>query len=342
MSAQDHGLMGNTGSLSGKELLDALQKLRCHGTLTLQSDTGTLIALLGDGRIKTRHQLGRFGALEDEGFAFRFQPHAPSDLPLLVSVHPGSTLAALRSLPRFGSIQELPTGLVDLRDLIEWLRRRSFTGSITTSFESEQALVLLLRGRIGGALFERDGFVLDRGNALRALYRHCLDERAPLRLEPLDGLVVRSLLGLALVQPAGATNPSTYSGVHATEKGYTFYRNGEPYLHVAAELTGASQRYAPLSDDATLEEPQLPDDPPGWEERRYALTLRGRDALNPMTELSMQFGQTFGGSGRTVLDALGQGLTLEEAAARLHFDLQELKPWLQRLEADGLIRERGL
>lgn len=336
------GLWGNTGGLSGKELLEALQQLRCHGTLTLRRDNGTLIVLLGDGRVRASHRLGRFGDLEEEGFTFRFQRHAPSDLPLLGSAHPGSATAALRALPHFGGAQELPVGLVDLRDLLERLRGRAFTGSLTTSFEGERALVLLLRGRVGGALFERDSFVLERGNALRALYRHCLDERAPLRLEALDGLLVRSLLGLALLQPAGATNPNTYSGVHATEQGYTFYRNGEAYLHIAAELTGSSQRYAPLSDNTAFEEPLLPDDPPGWEEQRFALTLRGRDALNPMTELAMQFGQKFGGSGRNVLDALGQGLTLEEAAARLKFDLQELKPWLQRLQDDGLIREQGL
>ena len=335
-------MWGDTGSLSGKELLDALQKLHCHGTLTLHRDAGTLIVLLSNGRVKATHKFGRFGALEDEGYTFRIQPHAPSDLPLLGSAHPGSTMAALRALPHFGGGQELPTDLIDLRDLLDRLRQRAFSGSLTTSFNGEQALVLLLKGRVGGALYERDNFVLDRGNALRALYRHCLEERAPLRLEPLDGLIVRGLLGLALMQPAGATNPSTYSGVHATERGYTFYRNGEAYLHIAAELTGSSQRYAPLSDDATFEEPLLPDDPPGWEEQRYALTLRGRDALNPMTELAMQFGQTFGGSGRNVLDALGQGLTLEQAAARLQFDLQELKPWLQRLQDDGLIREQRL
>jgi hypothetical protein len=342
MNGDLHGLWGNTGSLSAQALLDALLDLGHDGTVTLQRGAGTLITLLGEGRVKATHKLGQASALDQGGYTFRFQPHAPSDLPLLDSDHPGSALAAVRALPHLGGAQELPTELIDLRALLDHLRRRSFSGSLTTRFESEQGLVLLLRGRIGAALFERDGFVLDRGNALRSLYRHCLEGRAPLRLEALDGVIVRALLGLALVRLAGATNPDTYSGIHATEQGYTFYRSGKAYLHVAAELTGSSQRYAPLADDADIDEPQLPDDPPGWEDRRFALTLRGRDALNPMTELAMEFGQTFGGSGRNILDTLGKGLTLEETATRLKFDLQELKPWLKRLQEDGLIREQGL
>jgi hypothetical protein len=342
MSATDRGLWGRSDDLSGRALLAALTERGRSGTLTLRREGGTFLALLGEGGVEATHTLGRFGSLDDDGFTFRFQAHAPSDLPLLASDHPGSALAALRALPHFGGGRELPSELIDLRVLLDHLRRTAFTGSLSSNFESEQALVLLLRGRIGGALYERDGFVLDRGNALRALYRHCLEGRSSLRLEALDSVVVRSLLGLALVQLAGATDPSTYSGVHASEQGYTFYRNGEAYLQVAAELTGTSQRYAPFSDDAPFEEPQLPDDPPGWEDRRFTLTLRGRDALNPMTELSMQFGQAFGGSGRGILDTLGRGMTLEETAARLDVDLQELKPWLQRLQDDGLIREQAL
>ena len=339
MTSVNKGLSGSSTSLSGTELLDALLNLGYQGTLALSRQQGSLILLFGNGSLKASHRLGSFGSLENVGWSFRFQGHSPSDIPQLASLHPGAALATLRALPSLGARQELQVGLIDFRQLLDRLRERSFSGSLSFSFESHHGLVLLLNGRVGAALFERDAVITERSNALRAMYRFCLEERGPLRLESLPPLLVRSLLGMALAQPAGAITPSTYSGLQATERGYTFYHQGEGYLHIDAELTGSGQRYAMVAEDAPLAEPELPDDPPGWEEQTFALTLRGQDALNPMTDLAMQFGHAFGDSGHHILDALSRGLTVEETATEMQLDLHELKPWLNRLQDDGLIRE---
>lgn len=82
----------------------------------------------------------------------------------------------------------------------------------------------------------------------------------------------------------------------------------------------------------------LPEEPPGWEAQHYVLTLRGRDALNPMTELWMRFRATYGVPGQRLLEVLTDGATLEAVAAALDTPLEELRPWLHKLEEEGMVR----
>ena len=157
--------------------------------------------------------------------------------------------------------------------------------------------------------------------------------------------MLASLLGLATAQPSTDPNRAAYTGLEADERGYHYFDQGERVLHVPAELVGTARRYRRLESDrdALLPELELPDDPPGWEENTYALTLRGQDAVNPMTDVAMRFHEEYGPMGRRILDALGRGASIEKAAGALGLDLQEFKPWLRRLEEDGLVRvrERG-
>ena len=99
----------------------------------------------------------------------------------------------------------------------------------------------------------------------------------------------------------------------------------------------AIQRYAALDEPAAPVVP-LPEEPPGWEAQHYVLTLRGRDALNPMTELWMRFRTTYGAPGQRLLEVLTDGATLEAVAAALDTPLEELLPWLHKLEEEGMVR----
>ena len=107
----------------------------------------------------------------------------------------------------------------------------------------------------------------------------------------------------------------------------------------AAEHTEppAIRRYAALDEPAAPVVP-LPEEPPGWEAQHYVLTLRGRDALNPMTELWMRFRATYGAPGQRLLEVLTDGATLEAVAAALDTPLEELRPWLHKLEEEGMVR----
>ncbi|MEX2536015.1 MAG: hypothetical protein WD273_10520 [Trueperaceae bacterium] len=374
------GMLGNSGAFSQEGLLDLALRLSCSGTLAVRYPGGTRLLLLDNGRIKSSFDLGTPGEASSSGVDFHFEPHHVADVAQLSSPFPSSVLGVMRALPIFGPAQPLPTGLVDLRALVSRAKAERLTGALTvagaatspdgatpatadlaaatapmrpadkasttstttpvaTSNRAERGVALFHEGRIGAAFFEREGQVWERSDALRAIYRYSLEsERPPMLLHPIGGELMRGLLGLALERRAAAGDPNNYTGVTASEGGYTFYCEGKPYLHLAAQLLGTGGRFTPLE---TVPDLQLPDDPPGWERRRFDLTLRGRDALNPMTELSMKFGDNYGVNGRNVLEAIRRGLSIEDAAARLEIDLQELKPWLERLQSDGLIRPRN-
>lgn len=329
-------LAGHAPDTPARKLLETLARLGCSGTLTLTRERGQLLVLLAEGEARATFALGEPGALDDPAGAYGFEAHAPGELPQLGSGHPSAAIAALRALPRLAPPEPFRPALTDLKALLAELRGAEADAALTWGRGNEAGIAVLCGGSIGAALYERDGFVWERGDALRALYRHSLEAGGPpLLLWQLGSALARALLGLALDARAAGADPDGYDGIRSSETGYTYYRDGRAYLQVRATPAGAGISYAAPTVVPSL---ALPDDPPGWERSRYALTLRGRDALNPMTELAMNFGANHGRHGRRVLDALRRGLSVEETAAQLGCDLDDLKPWLERLETEGLIR----
>jgi DNA-binding transcriptional ArsR family regulator len=57
-----------------------------------------------------------------------------------------------------------------------------------------------------------------------------------------------------------------------------------------------------------------------------------------MTELWMRFRTAYGAPGQRLLEVLADGATIEHVAAALETDLDELGPWLKKLEEEGLVR----
>ena len=333
------GLLGNTGALSGQDLLEGLRALRASGTLALSADTGAVLLQVARGQVEASYKLGHYDSLEAPAQGFHLHPHEPGEAPRLPSRCPESASPLLRAMPRFAPPKILPPVLVDLRMLLEKLRGSAFNGALSFATDGASAAALFLQGRIGAAAAERAGHVHVGTDAMRVLQRAGLDPDGPeLELDALDPLLVRSLLGMALGRAAPSADPSTFNGLVLEAQGARFVRNGQPYLQIDGGAGGPTTRFALLEDDAAMPDLHLPDEPPGWEQQRYALTLRGQDALNPMTELAMHFRTSFGRAGQKVLEALGGGLTLEQASEQLHLDLQELKPWLKRLEDEGLVR----
>lgn len=342
------GLVGTTGALSGQDLLEGLRSLRASGTLALSGESGAVLLQVARGQVEASYKLGHYVSLEATGQGFHLHPHEPAEAPRLPSRCPESASPLLRAMPRFAPPKILPPALVDLRMLLEKLRATAFNGALSFagkegSASGSSAAALFLQGRIGAAAAERGGHVHVGTDAMRVLQRAGLDPEGPeLELDALDPLLVRSLLGMALGRSAPSADPSTFNGLVLEAQGARFVRNGQPYLQVEGGAGGPTTRFALLEDDAAMPDLHLPDEPPGWEQQRYALTLRGQDALNPMTELAMHFRTSFGRVGQRVLESLGRGLTLEQASEQLHLDLQELKPWLKRLEDEGLVRASGV
>lgn len=337
-----HGLLGSMGDIGAERFLDALRTLRCSGTLALCDDGGVILLQIAKGQVEASFKLGTYGRLEATGQTFHLYPHEPADEPRLPARSSTSRAPLLRALPRLAPAQRLPIGAVDLPRLLESLHERAFNGVLSYVDGKETAVALLVEGTIRAAVHERGDQVHTRGEALRALQRAGREGRGGVfELEAIDPLVARPLAALALGRAASAEAGATFSGLEVDTFGYRFFRNGQAFLRVLAEPVEPIGRYAldPVQA-ARAPELALPSEPPGWEDRRYALTLRGQDALNPMTDLNMAFRTEHGRDGQRVLEVLGRGRTLADAALDLEFELSELKPWLERLEAAGMIREQ--
>jgi hypothetical protein len=335
-----HALCGTTGTLGADALLEALRTLRCSGTLVLGDGSGSMILQLAKGQVEASFKLGAYARLDAVGQTFHLNPHEPSELPELPARRLNGGSPLLRALPRLRPPATLPLGATDLATLLERLHAESFDGVLSYESHDEIAVALFTDGAIRAAVHERAGRLSSRTEALRILQKRSSETgTGTLELERLDRPVAEALLALALdrVVPDGA-DPA-FTGVEVDDTGFRFFRQGQPYLSVPGVPHGAARRYALTGTQAATTAPlSLPTEPPGWEEQRYALTLRGRDALNPMTELNMEFRSHHGELGQRVLDALGKGDTLQQTADGLGLELVDLKPWLGKLEGSGMIR----
>lgn len=337
------GLCGTTGTLGADALLEALRNLRCSGTLVLGDGKGSMILQLAKGQVEASFKLGAYTRLDATGQTFHLNPHEPSELPQLPARRLNSGSALLRAIPRLRPPAALPLGSTDLNSLLERLHDQSFDGVLSYEGADEIALALFTGGAIKAAVHERAGRLSSRTEALRILQKRSSENGSgTLELESLDRPVAEALVALALDLVVRDGADPSFTGVEVDDKGFRFFRQGQPYLSVPGLPHGPIRRYAHGTQAAATTSLSLPTEPPGWEEQRYALTLRGRDALNPMTELNMEFRNHNGEQGQRVLDALGQGATLQQTAEGLGLELLELKPWLGKLEGSGMIRlQRG-
>lgn len=382
-------ISGDSGALSGLELLDAFQTLGVSGTLVLEHPQGSTLILLQNGVVQTSYELGDNANLSARNQHFMLRRHPPQTLPELASRYPGSNLAPLRALPTLSRGERLEAVYIGLKRYVEQLGVRRFSGTLTVTSPEELGLMLFLGGKLVAAFHETRTRLRRGEEALRAISKQCAGEGADqTRLEKrgLEPQLAACLLGLASQQrddePGEApvdttlstdpgTDPSTdpgteessaeadttdgatdtpegdaedaslppkprgFSGTEVSAQGYSYYQDGECYLLVRSETHGDRGRYT-LRDQ--LPSLTLPDEPPGWEAQRYRLTLRGKDALNPMMELSQEFTDRYGSEGTKILRTLGQQLSAEEVAFRLELSFGNLRKWLDRLEGEGLIR----
>lgn len=335
MSNQGAPVGGWLGGQTAQALVHALTRLKASGTLLFEHELGSVVMLLVEGKATVSHKLGADLHLNLSGGRFCWYAHPPAPLPLLPGRFAGSQLAAFCAIPDvFSSALRLSASYINFRALLQHLNATNFTGLALQEVEAEHGALLFLAGRLAGALFEAPGLVRHDLDALRRMNR-LSSSTATLALRPLPGPLTAALLGLAR-GTAQDTDPHTFSGIEANEAGYRYYRQGEPYLQIQAELVGSSGFYPSLHEPAHL---TLPDEPPGWEQKRYQLTLRGRDVLNPMTDLAMGLGRHFDSRSRQLLRQLAQGATMEEIAESSGTDLSSLRPRLERLLHEGLIRE---
>jgi hypothetical protein len=329
----NEGIGGNSGSYSGFELLKKLDALQLSGTLVLGSGHGYALLSLDQGKVMTTRQLGQC-QLEQTNLSFHFRKHSVSALPLLESQFSQSAIPVMRAVPYLELGQRLPARAVDVIALLRHLAEEQFSGYLSLEKMVDRGLVLLLEGKLSAAYFESDGQLREASDALRGIRRLSVSSGVNLQFCALEKPLVTALLGLAFQREAQA-GPG-FNGLESGDDGYIYYHQGEALLQVVAELRGRSGRFASFERPTEL---SLPTEPPGWEQQHYQLTLRGRDALNPITELAMNFQSRFGRTGKRMLEQLNAGLTPEKLADSLPISLSDLRGWLERLEQEGLIRQ---
>ncbi len=355
-----------TLGISAQAFLAVLSAQQVSGTLYLSLADGngsnrvghdsSVLLNLGRGEPQVKTEFGGGGAAFDFaqlGATFSLWPPAspgpvvnladPS-VPALPGRYP--VLGPLWALPALTERTLLSTAETGLRELVARLSADAFGGAVVlTTGDAEGApygLLLFQDGQLAGAVYG-EGALQQRGAAaLRTLTRLSAALTLHALPEPVVAGLLGWLLGLQLSDLAAQQRrPDGFSGLELTATGARFYRAGTPYLlQLRPEglvpptlgLFAACQHVPSLT---------LPGEPSGWEGRRYGLTLRGRDALNPMTELSMRFQGDFGRSGRRALEQFRRDLSVEVAAGTLGLEVAELGGLVERLEAEGFVRTVG-
>lgn len=330
---------------TGEEVVTVLGKLGCSGTLYLEGRSGALLLVLTKGRIASEFGLAPTASLEHVCTHLCFRPLMAEGgaLPQLPPKAPGSPVAALRALPDLAQETQLEPGLFDFRALLARYQERGLSGALTLQAGEEEGLILLYKGRLQAAAYGRENRVTGGAQALRAMYQGSLgqgalpDAHGRLSLHRLAPALVAALSGLAQERALerASTELGTFTGVEVGRRGYLFYSDGRPYLLIEAQTIGPPRLYEAVSGGESL---ALPDKPTGWEKRSYRLTLRGHDALNPMTDLYLTFTGRYGPTGVQLLRALQAAAATGELAYRLGIDEEELRTLVERLESDGLIR----
>ena len=325
------GLRGTLAQHTLKELLEFIQTLAWTGTLLVENESTLMLTPIHEGNAKESKSFDEPIAVSAEGLSYSFFHHDKAPLPKLESYFPQSSLPVLRALPRLGHETRLEPDLVDLVDLFAFFAHRSFTGFLSLEEEVERGLVLLHKGNIAVAYSENDGIIFEGTDALRMLRR--LATTAPaLYYRQLVPQIAESLLGLASLKDV---HTDSLTGLESSETAYTYFHEGDPLFAVATELRGRSGQFAYEDKPAIL---LPPTDPLGWERQSYSLTLRGRDALNPITELSMRFKSQFGKRFEGILKSLNKDSTPESLSNQLGIGLSELRLHMDKLEKEGFIR----
>jgi hypothetical protein len=326
-------LAGETGARSAQELLGPLKAYLQEGTIlfahqSFEQGVPSLrgAALLGvtGGEVKVRRMLGRFDGLASNDVTFTANAHPAAELPHLRAVGERGW-GVLRAAPQLVTATRWPASAADLPTLHRRLEATNWSG--------------LLKIGDGGALW-REGRVVAAhaegtvgADALRTLRRAANEEGAILELHPLDPRTASSLHGVAERQrdshkPAGS--------VHCDPDRTLFLgRNSVEF----AVVGGSGFKGGFSAADRLASEPlHLPDEPIGWEGNRYAMTLRGRDALNPMTDRHTSFVQRFGERGCTLLEAVGSGEALDKVGRAAGIEFPELRKLVESWEGDGVVR----
>lgn len=217
----------------------------------------------------------------------------------------------------------------DLHAFLKVLHDQGWSGYLHTALGEQCAFVLLFEGR---AVTAAAGNVTGEQALGELLSQY--EQGASLNAHPLPAQVAHVLSGIG--SRAWKFNlTEDFTGLHARPGGAIFYVKGEITATMPATLPYEGAFPAPLRPQTLI----LPRSLAGWAHHHYGLTLRGRDALNAITDIHQMFRAKHGPPGLTFMRALGEDLSPAEYAMRTDVALHDLEPMVQDFLSGGLIRE---
>jgi hypothetical protein len=136
---------------------------------------------------------------------------------------------------------------------------------------------------------------------------------------------------------AARASDGPFNGLRVTEDGRATLEQGGS---VVARLLVPGVTAGTFPSPVPLQRLNLPKSVGAWATARYALTLRGRDAVNPITDHYNRLRGTYGKPSLEVLAQLGRGKTPFEVAGHLALELGEIEVIVTAFIREGLLRRR--
>lgn len=250
-------------------------------------------------------------------------------IPELAPMFPGAPAFLARFLPHSAPTHVgLHVHFCDLHAFLRHLHEQGWYGYLYAQLGDQSAVVLLFEGRVVTAASASATGEQALGDLL-GLY----EQGAVLSAHPLPPACAHALSGVG--SRAWKFNlTEDFTGLHARPTGAIFYARGEivATMHAALPYEGAFP--APLRPQTLI----LPRSLAGWAHGHYTLTLRGRDALNAITDIHRGFRLQYGPVGLGFLRSLWENLTPAEYAMRGDLALSDLEPLLREFTQTGLVR----
>lgn len=279
------------------------------------------------------------GLLDSPIFAESTSANAPTSdigeelvdfIPELLPMYPGNSPFLARFLPRSpASHLGLRTDFCDLHAFLKLLHEQTWHGYLNATLGEQSAFVLVYEGRTVAAAAANVTGEQALGELL-SLY----EQGAILSAHPLSQTFAHVLSGVG--SRAWKFNlTEDFTGLHARPTGAIFYAKGEIVATMAATLPYEGAFPAPLRPQTLI----LPRSLAGWAHHAYNLTLRGRDAINAITDIHLDFKSKYGQPGIGLLKAVAQNLTPAEYAMREDMALHEIEPLIQTFVKTGYLRD---
>ncbi|GAA5503051.1 hypothetical protein Dxin01_02800 [Deinococcus xinjiangensis] len=252
-------------------------------------------------------------------------------IPELQPMYSGNSPFLARFLPSSPPTHAgLNTEFCDLHAFLKYLHEQTWHGYLHAALGEQSAYVLLYEGRTVAAAAANATGEQALGELL-SLY----EQGAILSAHPLSPTFAHVLSGVG--SRAWKFNlTEDFTGLHARPTGAIFYARGEIVATMPATLPYEGAFPAPLRPQTLI----LPRSLAGWAHHAYSLTLRGRDALNAITDIHLEFKTKYGAAGIGLLKAISQHLTPAEYAMREDVALHEIEPLIQIFVKAGYLRDQ--